>query len=69
MVICYNFQDIKVLLTCGCWLQFKILIGNTTSKEHTFEFLKVIRNVKVLDGYASNFSRCIKIKEREYEES
>jgi hypothetical protein len=33
------------------------------SKEQKYNFLKVIQDVRVPDGYASNVSRCVKLKE------
>jgi hypothetical protein len=35
----------------------------TMSKDDKTHFLKVIRNVRVPDGYASNVSRCVRLKE------
>jgi hypothetical protein len=34
------------------------------SREDKENFLKVLRNVRVSDGYASNISRCVRLKER-----
>jgi hypothetical protein len=34
------------------------------SREDKENFLKVLRNVRVLDGYALNISRCVRLKER-----
>jgi hypothetical protein len=34
------------------------------SKDDKVHFLKVLRNVRVLDGYASNISRCVKLNDR-----
>jgi hypothetical protein len=36
----------------------------TMSNVDKYNFLKVIKDVKVPDGYASNVSRCVKLKER-----
>lgn len=36
---------------------------HTMSRDDKTHFLKVIRNVRVLDRYASNVSRCVKLKE------
>lgn len=36
---------------------------HTMSKHDKTHFLKVIRNVRVPDGYASNVSRCVRLKE------
>jgi len=36
---------------------------HTMSRDDKTHFLKVIRNVRVPDGYASNVSRCVKLKE------
>jgi hypothetical protein len=37
---------------------------HTISNEEKTNFLKVIRNLRVPDGYASNVSRCVRLKER-----
>ena len=37
---------------------------NTMSSEEKMRFLRVLKHIKVLDGYASNISRCINLKER-----
>jgi hypothetical protein len=37
---------------------------HTMSREDKETFLKVLRNVRVLDGYASNISRCVRLKDR-----
>ncbi|XP_062165003.1 uncharacterized protein LOC133871592 [Alnus glutinosa] len=37
---------------------------HTMSNKDKINFLKVIKNVKVPDGYASNVSRCVRLKER-----
>jgi hypothetical protein len=37
---------------------------HTMSMEDKENFLKVLRNVRVPDGYASNISRCVRLKER-----
>jgi hypothetical protein len=37
---------------------------HTMSNEDKINFLKVIKNVRVPDGYASNVSRCVCLKER-----
>jgi hypothetical protein len=37
---------------------------HTMFKDDKTHFLKVIRNVRVLDGYAFNVSRCVRLKER-----
>jgi hypothetical protein len=37
---------------------------HTMSREDKENFLKVLRNVRVLDEYASNISRCVRLKER-----
>jgi hypothetical protein len=34
------------------------------SNEEKTNFLKVIQNLRVPDGYASNVSRCVRLKER-----
>ena len=39
-------------------------ICHTISNVNKSNFLKVLKNVKVLNGYASNVSRCVKLKER-----
>jgi len=36
---------------------------HTMSRDDKTHFLKVIRNVRVPDGYASNVSRCVRLKE------
>jgi hypothetical protein len=44
----------------GC---FKLKKAKTEEKfEGTTYFLKVLRNVRVPDGYVSNISRCVKLK-------
>jgi hypothetical protein len=37
---------------------------HTISREDKENFLKVLRNVRVPDGYALNISRCVRLKER-----
>jgi hypothetical protein len=37
---------------------------HTMSREDKETFLKVLRNVRVPDGYASNISRCVRLKDR-----
>jgi hypothetical protein len=37
---------------------------HTMSREDKENFLKVLRNVRVPDGYASNISRCVRLKDR-----
>jgi hypothetical protein len=37
---------------------------HTMFKEDKENFLKVLRNVRVPDGYTSNISRCVRLKER-----
>jgi hypothetical protein len=37
---------------------------HTMSREDKENFLKVLRNVRVPDGYASNISRCVRLKNR-----
>jgi hypothetical protein len=37
---------------------------HTMSREDKENFLKVLRNVRVSDGYASNISLCVRLKER-----
>jgi hypothetical protein len=37
---------------------------HTMSRENKEIFLKVLRNVRVPNGYASNISRCVRLKER-----
>ena len=37
---------------------------HTMSNVDKSNFLKVLKNVRVLDGYASNVSRCVKLKVR-----
>jgi hypothetical protein len=37
---------------------------HTMSNVDKSNFLKVLKNVRVPDGYASNVSRCVKLKER-----
>jgi hypothetical protein len=37
---------------------------HTMSRDNKTHFLKVIRNVRVPNGYASNVSRCVRLKER-----
>jgi hypothetical protein len=37
---------------------------HTMSREDKEIFLKVLRNVRVSDGYASNISRCVRLKDR-----
>jgi len=37
---------------------------HTMSREDKENFLKVLRNVRVPDGYALNISRCVRLKER-----
>jgi hypothetical protein len=37
---------------------------HTMSSEDKENFLKVLRNVRVPDGYASNISRCVRLKDR-----
>jgi hypothetical protein len=37
---------------------------HTMSREDKENFLKVLRNVRVSDGYASNISWCVRLKER-----
>jgi hypothetical protein len=37
---------------------------HTMSREDKENFLKVLRNVRVPDEYASNISRCVRLKER-----
>jgi len=36
---------------------------HTMSREDKENFLKVLQNMRVLDGYASNISRCVRLKE------
>jgi len=36
---------------------------HTMSRENKEKFLKVLRNVRVPDGYASNISRCVRLKD------
>ncbi|GLT55146.1 hypothetical protein SLA2020_282940 [Shorea laevis] len=45
----------KTLLPAACF---------TMSNKEKHDFLAVLANVKVPDGYASNVSRCVKLKER-----
>lgn len=37
---------------------------HTMTREDKENFLKVLRNVRVPDGYASNISRCVRLKDR-----
>ena len=37
---------------------------HTMSKDDKTHFLKVLQKVRVLDGYASNISRCVQFKDR-----
>lgn len=45
----------KVILPTSCF---------TMSLKEKDQFLKILKNVKVPDGYSSNLSRCIQLKER-----
>jgi hypothetical protein len=40
---------------------------HTMSKDDKTHFLRVLRNVKVPDGYASKISRCVKLKDLRYQ--
>ena len=40
------------------------LACHTMSKDDKTNFLRVLKNVRVPDGYASNISRCVKLKDR-----
>jgi hypothetical protein len=50
----FTTDDGRTYMPAACHTKFR------DDKTH---FLKVIRNVRVLDGYASNISRCVRIKE------
>ena len=39
-------------------------VCHTMSKDDITDFLRVLKNVRVPDGYASNISRCVKLKDR-----
>jgi hypothetical protein len=39
-------------------------VSHTMSREDKENFQKVLRNVRVPDGYASNISRCVRLKDR-----
>jgi hypothetical protein len=43
---------------------YLLAVCYTMSKEETINFLKVIKDVRVPDGYASNLSRCVNLKAR-----
>jgi hypothetical protein len=45
----------KTILPASCF---------TMSNKEKYDFLAILANVKVPDGYASNVSRCVKLKER-----
>lgn len=51
----YTGEDGNTYLPAAC---------HTMSNEDKIHFLKVVKNVRVLDGYASNVSRCVSPKER-----
>jgi len=51
----YMGEDGKTYFPAAC---------HTMSNEDKINFLKVIKNVRVPDGYASNVSRCVRLKER-----
>ncbi|GLT67466.1 hypothetical protein SLA2020_397750 [Shorea laevis] len=51
----FTNEKCKTYLPAACF---------TMSNVDKYNFLKVIKDVKVPDGYASNVSRCVKLKER-----
>jgi len=50
----YTSDDGRIYMPTTC---------RTMSNEEKINFLKVIRNLRVPDGYASNVSRCVRLKE------
>jgi hypothetical protein len=51
----FTVDDGKTTMPVACHIM---------SNEEKINFLKVIRNLRVPDGYASNVSRCVRLKER-----
>jgi hypothetical protein len=51
----FTADDGKTYMPAAC---------HTMSRNDKTHFLKVIQNVRMPDGYASNVSRCVKLKER-----
>jgi hypothetical protein len=51
----YTGDDGKTYMPVAC---------HTMSNEEKTIFMKVIQNLRVPDGYASNVSRCVRLKER-----
>jgi len=50
----FTTENGKTLLSAACF---------TMTKKEKTDFLQVLHDVRMLDGYSSNVSRCVKLKE------
>jgi hypothetical protein len=69
LATCLNLQEMGLILklhpfTADYGKTYMPAACHTMSNEEKTNFLKVIRNLRVPDGYASNVSRCVRLKER-----
>ena len=64
-----DLQEMGLKSTLHPWMAedgetYMLVACHTMSKDDKTHFLKVLQNVRMPDGYASNISRCVRLKDR-----